>query len=97
TRVLGVDDFYYWHYTFAFIGMYDFLSGIVKSLFFGAAIGLIACHQGFSCGNGADGVGRAATQAFVVSFAAILALDFLLGIVINRVQLLLWAQTAVPL
>jgi phospholipid/cholesterol/gamma-HCH transport system permease protein len=37
----------------------------VQELFFGAAIALIACHRGFNCDPGAEGVGRAATAAFV--------------------------------
>ena len=48
------------------------------ALFFGAAIGVISCHRGFNSRAGAEGVGRAATQAFVISFIAILILDFFL-------------------
>jgi phospholipid/cholesterol/gamma-HCH transport system permease protein len=51
----------------------------VKSLFFGAAISILACHRGFHSRAGAEGVGQAATEAFVFSFIAILAIDFLLG------------------
>ena len=51
-----------------------------KSLFFGAAIALISCYRGFHCDPGAEGVGRAATAAFVHSFVVILMLDLLLGI-----------------
>ncbi|QDT65462.1 MlaE family ABC transporter permease [Calycomorphotria hydatis] len=90
TQVLGVDSFFYWHHTLVYITAYDFLSGLVKSVFFGASIAFISCHQGFQCGSGAEGVGRAATQAFVFSFVSILAVDFLVGIVVNRLYFLLW-------
>jgi phospholipid/cholesterol/gamma-HCH transport system permease protein len=67
--------------------------GIFKSLFFGAAIALISCYRGFHCAPGAEGVGRAATQAFVHSFVSILILDLLLSIVLNGIYYALWPQT----
>jgi phospholipid/cholesterol/gamma-HCH transport system permease protein len=39
-------------------------------------------------------VGRAATEAFVYSFIAILFLDFTIGIVWNGVYKAIWPQTA---
>ena len=39
---------------------------------------------------GAEGVGKAATESFVLSFIAILILDFFIGIVVNSVYYLLW-------
>ena len=61
--------------------------GVFKSLFFGAAIALISCYRGFHCEPGAEGVGRAATAAFVFSFVVILVLDFFLGIGLDGVYL----------
>jgi phospholipid/cholesterol/gamma-HCH transport system permease protein len=81
TQILGVSSYHYWYYSDQFITAYDFLTGVAKSMFFGAAIALVSCHRGFHAGSGAEGVGHAATQAFVVSFIAILLLDFLLGII----------------
>ena len=46
------------------------------SVFFGGAIGLISCYKGFTCGAGAQGVGRACTESFVASFIAIIVLNF---------------------
>lgn len=80
TRMMGVSDYYFWLYSDGFCTAFDVISGVVKSLFFGAAIAVISCHRGFHCGSGAEGVGRAATEAFVYSFIAILALDFVLGV-----------------
>lgn len=90
THVLQIDSFAFWHHTFRFITAYDFLSGLVKSLFFGAAIAIVACHRGFHCGAGAEGVGRAATETFVVSFILILAIDFVLGVIVTKTYYLLW-------
>ncbi|KAA0223740.1 MAG: ABC transporter permease [Phycisphaerae bacterium] len=51
-------------------------TGRIKRIIFGGAIGLIACYKGFPCRSGAEGVGRACTEAFIVSFIAILASGF---------------------
>lgn len=90
TQVLGVNSFHYWYHSNRFVMPWDVLSGVFKSIFFGAAIALIACHRGFHSRAGAEGVGRAATEAFVFSFIAILALDFLLGTLLLRVYYVLW-------
>lgn len=56
----------------------DLASGIGKTFFFGAAISLIACHNGLRTGGGADGVGRATTATVVTASIAILIMDFFL-------------------
>ncbi len=81
--LLGVDSHHYWEHAQHFVGNTDLAIGLVKSLFFGAAIGLVSCHQGFHSEGGAEGVGSAATQAFVYSFVTILLLDLLLGILLD--------------
>jgi len=78
-QILEIDKHHYWHNSQAFVGVFDLFSGVFKSLFFGVAIALISCYRGFTCQPGAEGVGRAATAAFVWSFVVILAADLLLG------------------
>jgi phospholipid/cholesterol/gamma-HCH transport system permease protein len=90
-QMLGVSDHFFWLYSQQFITAFDVISGVMKSMFFGAAISIIACHRGFHCGSGAEGVGRAATDSFVCSFIAILVLDLALVILLNNVYRLLWA------
>ena len=68
--------------------------GVFKSYFFGAAIALISCHRGFHSKAGAEGVGKAATEAFVYSFIMILAVDFIIGILWNAVYYAIWPNTA---
>ncbi|MCL4110295.1 UNVERIFIED_CONTAM: hypothetical protein GTU68_006572 [Idotea baltica] len=82
-QILGVNSYEYWMYAEQFVTAWDVMAGLVKSLFFGCAIAVISCRQGFHCGAGAEGVGRAATQAFVLSFIAILGIDFLLTVLLN--------------
>ena len=85
TQILNVDSFAYWKHTRDFVDSLDIFAGVFKSYFFGAAIALISCHRGFNSKAGAEGVGRAATEAFVFSFIAILFLDFVLGLGWNNV------------
>ncbi len=90
TQVLGINSFHYWYHSKEFVMPWDVMSGVFKSVFFGAAIALVSCHRGFNSSAGAEGVGRAATEAFVYSFIAILAIDFLLGTLLLRMYYLLW-------
>ena len=76
TRGLGVSATQYWFYTAQGIDTWQLMEGLAKSVFFGAAIGLISCYKGFTCGSGASGVGRACTESFVASFMAIIVLNF---------------------
>lgn len=56
----------------------DFMTGILKSVFFGIQIAVIACYQGFNTSGGAEGVGKATIQAVVKSSMAILISDYFL-------------------
>lgn len=76
TRFLGVANDPFWANTAAGVETWQIMEGILKSFFFGGAIGLVSTYKGFTCGAGASGVGRACTEAFVISFAAIIVLNF---------------------
>ena len=89
-RIYGIDPYHYWEHTRAFVGMWDVFLGLLKSVLFGGVIALVACHRGFNGRAGAEGVGRAATQAFVVSFIAILAMDFVFGLLANSIHDMIW-------
>ena len=55
-----------------------------------ATIGLISCYKGFNCGQGAQGVGRACTEAFVSGFVVILILDFFLALLLKSFYEAVW-------
>jgi len=80
----------YWEYSQQIVELWDVSTGMVKALFFGGTIGLISCYKGFHCRGGAEGVGQACTEAFVVSFIAILLLDFFLNLFLNQVYTIQW-------
>lgn len=64
--------------TTVYMELHDFYSGLIKAAFFGILIGVIGCTEGFSCGGGAEGVGRATTRAVVISCMSILISDYFL-------------------
>ena len=85
-KIYDVSSVDYWHFTANYVRWWDPANGLVKSAFFGASIGLIACWKGFTCAPGASGVGRASTAAFVNSFLAIIALNLVLAEFLNTLQ-----------
>ena len=90
TRIYHIDVHHYLAHSQGFVGLWDIGTGLIKPMFFGAAIALISCHRGFHSEGGSEGVGRAATQAFVRSFIAILIIDFFLAMLLNMVHDRLW-------
>ncbi|GAB4196847.1 MAG: ABC transporter permease [Phycisphaeraceae bacterium] len=89
----GVDASEYWAFSSQFVGNWDVCTGLVKSVVFGVTIGLISCYKGFHCGTGASGVGRAATEAFVVSFIAIIVINFFLAKFMNDLYTMIYGST----
>ncbi|MFZ1932641.1 MAG: ABC transporter permease [Thermoguttaceae bacterium] len=90
--LLHIDYHHYLENSRHFVSYFDMFAGVFKSLFFGGAISIIACYRGFHCDPGAEGVGRAATAAFVYSFVMILLLDLLLGIALNGIYFAIWPE-----
>jgi phospholipid/cholesterol/gamma-HCH transport system permease protein len=55
----------------------DLLVGMVKALFFGAAIAAVSSHYGLAARGGSTGVGRAVNAQVVACAVAIVLVDFL--------------------
>jgi len=62
----------------------DVVKGISKGPFFGLIVALVACQQGLRTKNGAVGVGRATTNAVVISMVLVYIANFLLARVMYR-------------
>ncbi len=60
------------------VEMADFLSGVLKTPFFGLLIALLGCYLGMNTRGGTEGVGKSTTQAVVAISVAILLADFFL-------------------
>jgi phospholipid/cholesterol/gamma-HCH transport system permease protein len=64
--------------TFQFLVMNDIWSGLMKAAVFGLILTLTGCVRGYYTRGGAEGVGRATTQAVVSASLIILLTDFFL-------------------
>jgi len=82
-KVFGVSGTDYWYWTAQFVSWREPMGGLFKSVFFGAAIGVVSCYKGFHCRPGAAGVGQAATASFVANFMAIVILNLVLAQFLN--------------
>ncbi len=60
----------------------DIYTGLMKSGLFSVLIALVSCHQGLSVSGGSDAVGKATTQAVVISIVLIIVVDCLATAVI---------------
>lgn len=90
--VFDVDPYFYLANSRDGTSSWDIAYGVIKSFFFGGAIAIISCYRGFHSSAGAEGVGRAATIAFVQSFVVILMLDLVLSIGLDRLHDAVWPQ-----
>ena len=78
-KVLGTNPVTYINQSINTTEVSDIWYGLIKSLVFGAVVGLIGCYKGFNTEGGAEGVGKATTGAVVVSCMLILILDYFLS------------------
>jgi phospholipid/cholesterol/gamma-HCH transport system permease protein len=60
----------------------DLMESVIKGAVFGTTVILIACHKGFNASGGSKGVGRATTEAMVLSAVAIFLLDYVLDLIL---------------
>ena len=75
---LGFNSTLYIQRTIEYLEFKDVLQGLVKASVFGFIITLMGCYQGFHCGQGAQGVGRATTDAVVSSSILILVFNYII-------------------
>ena len=62
-----------------FVDANDLYQGVIKAVFFGLLVSLIACYKGYQTRNGAEGVGRATKEAVVWGSVMILVTDYFLA------------------
>jgi phospholipid/cholesterol/gamma-HCH transport system permease protein len=61
----------------AVITYLDIFSSLIKSAFFGFAIGIVSCYAGYHSEKGTTGVGKSANTAVVVSMIFIFVVDLM--------------------
>ena len=85
TFFFKINSAYMEEYMFHYTTGAHVATGFVKSFVYGAIIGLISCHKGLHCGEGAEGVGRATTEAVVYSSITVLISNFFLTLFLNKI------------
>jgi phospholipid/cholesterol/gamma-HCH transport system permease protein len=78
TLDLGFNPAVYLKNTWEFVRDIDIISGLVKAAVFGFIIAILGCYQGFHSKGGAQGVGKATTDAVVTASILILASNFVM-------------------
>ncbi len=62
---------------FSAIGFMDLLPAVIKTFFFGAAIGFVGCFKGYTAGRGTASVGKAANSAVVLASLFVILIDLI--------------------
>ena len=88
TLVVGFSvDHYLAQTEMAIDSMWEVYSGMLKSLAFGAIIGLVGCYKGLRCGASSSAVGQAVTSAVVTAITLVVVADALFEVVFSYLGL----------
>ncbi|GER06997.1 ABC transporter permease [Iodidimonas muriae] len=82
TQRLGFNPGNYLVATMNFLETTDIVSSLVKAGVFGVIISLMGCYHGYHSSGGAQGVGRATTNAVVSAFILILLANLIITITV---------------
>jgi phospholipid/cholesterol/gamma-HCH transport system permease protein len=77
--LLGLNASSYFHNSYRALVYADVVQGLTKPVFFGFIIASVGCYFGMNTKGGTQGVGKATTQAVVVSSVLIIVVDFLIS------------------
>lgn len=67
----------YWFQVFGALEFSDMLPSLVKTFFFGFAIGIIGTYKGYNSTKGTEGVGRSATTAVIVASVLVFVINLI--------------------
>lgn len=72
---VGIPHVLFWNETLLSVNLTNSSLGVIKSVFFGAAIAISGCMQGMRAGKSSAAVGEATTHAIVAAITWIVVLD----------------------
>jgi len=84
-NLLGIDAAYLRYHLLHYTHDIDVVIALIKAFIYGGILTLVGCHKGLTCGLGAQGVGRATTEAVVYASTAILITNFFLTLVLDKI------------
>lgn len=76
---LGVPSAVYFGDIFTYLEIKDFMHGFLKTYVFAFMIATVSCYKGLNTRGGAEGVGKATTEAVVVSMVLVMVLDYFIS------------------
>ena len=78
TNIRGVVSWnLFWNQVFDIMAFGDIIPSLIKTFFFGFAIGIIGCYKGYNSMKGTEGVGHSANSAVVISSLMVFVLDLI--------------------
>jgi len=84
-NLLGIEPTYLWLNMLKYTHDVDVVMGLVKAFIYGGIIALVGCYKGMNCSLGAEGVGKATTEAVVYGSITILIANFFLTLVMGKI------------
>jgi len=84
-QLYGIDPVYSWYNMLKYTTNEDVIMGLIKAFIYGGIVAIVGCYKGMTCGEGAEGVGHATTEAVVYSSIAILITNFFLTLTLGRI------------
>jgi len=82
--IVGINPYGYLSSASSFLVMNDITGGIVKAIFFGMIISVVACYMGLKTKGGAKGVGTSTTSSVVTSLLSIIVANYFLSLILFR-------------
>ncbi|MES2983436.1 MAG: ABC transporter permease [Verrucomicrobiota bacterium] len=78
---VGIPPALFWTEMLSIVDLTQASLGVIKSVFFGAAIAIAGCLQGMKSGGSSAAVGNATTKAVVASITVIIILDSIFAVI----------------
>jgi len=77
-NLLGISSGAYISKLVQYVDLSDLYNGLLKAACFGLILAFVGCYKGYTTSGGAEGVGKATTQAVVMASAMLLVADYFL-------------------
>jgi phospholipid/cholesterol/gamma-HCH transport system permease protein len=84
--MLDFTSYMYINETMKNITLFDLISSLIKSAFFGVAVAAIGCQRGFQVRGGAEAVGTMTTSAVVTSLFIVAFIECVFAIVLHYIR-----------
>ena len=76
---LGIPSTVFMDDIYTYLEVADFMHGFLKTFFFAFMIATVSCYKGLNTRGGAEGVGKATTEAVVTSMVLVMVLDYFIS------------------